>query len=111
MTGCSTCLSRPSNRHGCDYERLSATFHVHHERGPDYCHLLHGWLPGSGQPVEPWMAALIPAGEYVVQIAGRPLVLRPMPGRQADIQRGHEYYHYTIGGRLYAGTFVGRDSG
>lgn len=30
MTGCSTCLSRPSNRRGCDYERLSATFHVHH---------------------------------------------------------------------------------
>lgn len=20
------------------------------ERGPDYCHLLHGWLPSSGQP-------------------------------------------------------------
>ncbi len=34
-----------------------------------------------------------------------------MPGRQADIRRGHEYYHYMIGGRLYAGTFVGRDSG
>lgn len=65
----------------------------------------------KASPVEPWMAALIPAGEYVVQIAGHPLVLRPMPGRQADIQRGHEYYHYMIGGRLYAGTFVGRDSG
>lgn len=26
----------------------------------------------------------------------------------AGIQRGHEYYHYTIGPRLYAGTFVGR---
>lgn len=63
--------------------------------------------PARASPVEPWMAALIPAGEYVVQIAGHPLVLRPMPGRQADIQRGHEYYHYMIGGRLYAGTFVG----
>ena len=59
--------------------------------------------PARASPVEPWMAALIPAGEYVVQIAGHPLVLRPMPGRQADIQRGHEYYHYMIGGRLYAG--------
>ena len=67
--------------------------------------------PARASPVEPWMAALIPAGEYVVQVAGHPLVLRPMPGRQADIQRGHEYYHYIIGGRLYAGTFVGRDSG
>ena len=67
--------------------------------------------PARANPVEPWMAALIPAGEYVVQVAGHPLVLRPMPGRQADIQRGHEYYHYMIGGRLYAGTFVGRDSG
>ena len=61
--------------------------------------------PARASPVEPWMAALIPAGEYVVQVAGHPLVLRPMPGRQADIQRGHEYYHYMIGGRLYAGTF------
>lgn len=66
--------------------------------------------PARASPVEPWMAALIPAGEYVVQVAGHPLVLRPMPGRQADIQRGHEYYHYMIGGRLYAGTFVGRDT-
>ena len=55
--------------------------------------------PARASPVEPWMAALIPAGEYVVQVAGHPLVLRPMPGRQADIQRGHEYYHYMIGGR------------
>ena len=53
--------------------------------------------PARANPVEPWMAALIPAGEYVVQVAGHPLVLRPMPGRQADIQRGHEYYHYMIG--------------
>lgn len=67
--------------------------------------------PARASPVEPWMAALIPAGEYAVQVAGHPLVLRPMPGRQTDIQRGHEYYHYMIGGRLYAGTFVGRDSG
>lgn len=66
--------------------------------------------PARASPVEPWMAALIPTGEYVVQVAGHPLVLRPMPGRQADIQRGHEYYHYMIGGRLYAGTFVGRDA-
>lgn len=36
---------------------------------------------------------------------------KALAGRQADIQRGHEYYHYMIGGRLYAGTFVGRDSG
>ena len=56
--------------------------------------------PARASPVEPWMAALIPAGEYVVQVAGHPLVLRPMPGRQADIQRGHEYYHYMIGGLL-----------
>ena len=41
--------------------------------------------PARASPVEPWMAALIPAGEYVVQIAGHALVLRPMPGRQADI--------------------------
>lgn len=34
--------------------------------------------PARASPVEPWMAALIPAGEYVVQIAGHPLVLRPI---------------------------------
>lgn len=67
--------------------------------------------PARASPAESWMAALIPAGEYVVQVAGHPLVLRPAPGKQTDIQCGHEYYHYMIGGRLYAGTFVGRDSG
>lgn len=28
--------------------------------------------PARASPVEPWMAALIPAGEYVVQVAGHP---------------------------------------
>ena len=41
--------------------------------------------PARASPVEPWMAALIPAGEYVVQIAGHPLVLRPMPGDRKSV--------------------------
>lgn len=65
--------------------------------------------PARASLVEPWMSAIIPSGEYAVQIAGHPLVLRRTSGSRKDIQRGHEYYHYMIGGKLYAGTFVGRD--
>jgi hypothetical protein len=59
-------------------------------------------------PAESWMQRLVQGGEYVVQVAGHPLVLKPVPGTPDSIQSGHEYYHYTIGPRLYAGTFVGR---
>ena len=50
---------------------------------------------------------LVPAGEDVVMVGGRPLVLRPVALRAEDIQEGHRYYHYLIGGRVYAGIFVG----
>lgn len=62
----------------------------------------------AAAPAESWMADLVPGGEYVISIAGHTLVLKPVPGTPAGIQQGHEYYHYTIGPRLYAGTFVGR---
>lgn len=62
----------------------------------------------AAAPAESWMADLVPGGEYAISIAGHTLVLKPVPGTPAGIQRGHEYYHYTIGPRLYAGTFVGR---
>lgn len=61
-------------------------------------------------PAEQWMKEIIPAGEYTLSIAGHPLVLRPAKVSQKDIQEGHEFYHYLIGGRLYSGIFVGRDS-
>ena len=56
---------------------------------------------------EGWMKRLVPAGEYVVMVGVHPLVLRPVPLRAEDIQEGHRYYHYLIGGRVYAGIFVG----
>ena len=66
--------------------------------------------PARASPVEPWMSAIIPSGEYAVRIVGHPLVLRRTPESRKDIQRGHEYYHYMIGGKLYAGIFVGSDA-
>ena len=54
--------------------------------------------PARASPVEPLMAALIPAENMWCRLltsAGS----TSMPGRQADIQCGHEYYHYMIGGR------------
>lgn len=59
-------------------------------------------------PAESWMQRLVQGGEYSVQVAGHPMVLKPVHGTPDSIQNGHEYYHYTIGPRLYAGTFVGR---
>ena len=59
-------------------------------------------------PAESWMRDLVQGAEYTVYVAGHPLVLKPVPGTPDSIQSGHEYYHYTIGPRLYAGTFVGR---
>lgn len=61
-------------------------------------------------PAETWMKDIIPAGEYALSIAGHPLVLRPAKIAQKEIPTGHEFYHYMIGGSLYAGVFVGRDS-
>lgn len=59
-------------------------------------------------PVESWMARLVPGGEYSVQVAGHPLVLRPAESTADAIPAGHSYYHYTIGDRLFSGVFVGR---
>ena len=56
------------------------------------------------------MADLVPNGEYVVHVAGHPLVLRPAGITQKAIPKGHEFYHYLIGDKLYAGIFVGRDA-
>ena len=62
----------------------------------------------TATPAKSWMMNLVHGGEYTVNVAGHTLVLKPVPGTPAGIQQGHEYYHYTIGPRLYAGTFVGR---
>lgn len=53
------------------------------------------------------MKRLVPNGEYVVMVGVHPLVLRPVKFRAEEIPEGHHYYHYLIGGRVYAGIFVG----
>lgn len=62
----------------------------------------------TAAPAESWMKRLVPGGEYVVQVAGHPLVLRPAESTVDAIPAGHSYYHYTIGERLFSGVFVGR---
>ena len=59
-------------------------------------------------PAESWMQRLVQGGEYVVKVAGHPMVLRPADGTADAIPAGHSYYHYTIGERLFSGVFVGR---
>lgn len=63
----------------------------------------------TAAPAESWMKRLVHGGEYVVQVAGHPLVLRPAESTADAIPAGHSYYHYTIGERLFSGVFVGRD--
>lgn len=60
----------------------------------------------TAAPAESWMKRLVQCGEYVVQVAGHSLVLRPADGTADDVPAGHEYYHYTIGKRLFSGVFV-----
>lgn len=60
-------------------------------------------------PAEGWMKRLVQGGEYVVQVAGHSLVLRPANCPADDVPAGHRYYHYTIGERLFSGVFVGRE--
>lgn len=63
----------------------------------------------TAMPAESWMQRLVPGGEYAVQVAGHPLVLRPADGTAESVPVGHRYYHYTIGERLFSGVFVGRE--
>lgn len=56
---------------------------------------------------EAWMLEIVPRGEHVAFVDGRPLVLVPVPLWCEQVREGHRYYHYTIGGRVYAGIFVG----
>ena len=60
---------------------------------------------------EPWMKRLVPNGEYFVRVGGHPLVLKPTRIQEEDIPEGHQYYHYTIGGQVYAGVYVGEENG
>lgn len=59
--------------------------------------------------LEPWMTELAPNGEYAIDIGALlPMVLQPVRETVRNVPQGHEFYHYTIGRKLYAGIFVGR---
>lgn len=46
-------------------------------------------------PAESWMQRLVQGGEYVVQVASHPMVLRPADGTADDVPAGHWYYITT----------------
>ena len=54
-----------------------------------------------------YVRKLVPDGEYEVDVGGHTLVLRPTRLEPGSIPIGHEYYHYQIGEKVYAGMFVG----
>lgn len=89
------------------YEQLSM-FTMSMEQTTAICCFGRGLA--SATPIETWMTDLVPNGEYVIHVAGHPLVLRPAGITRKAIPKGHEFYHYLIGDKLYAGIFVGRDA-
>ncbi len=70
------------------------------------------YMNGRAAPtvrLEAWMTELVPNGEYAIDIGAQlPMVLRPVEGTMRSVSHGHEFYHYMIGRKLYAGIFVGR---
>ena len=46
----------------------------------------------------------------MVTVGKYPLVLRPVQLKRSEVQKGHEFYHYEVGGQMYAGVFVGGES-
>lgn len=60
---------------------------------------------------EDWMTALVPGGEYVINVGKHPLVLRPTATAADQVPVGHRYYHYMVGHQVYSGIFVGREKG
>lgn len=62
------------------------------------------------EPAESWMQRLVNGAEYFVLVGGRQMALRPTQRPAGGVPAGHKYYHYSVGEKLYAGTFVGRDS-
>lgn len=90
-------------------EQLSLFFEEAPTEAEAIC-LFHGERAIAKKP-EDWMTKLIPEGKYAVMVGRHPLVLRPVRGDRAQVQKGHEFYHYMINGRLYAGVFVGGDVG
>ena len=57
-----------------------------------------------------WEKRLVPDGEYVIMIGEHPLVMRKTKLKADEVPVGHEFYHYLIGGVVYAGIFIGTEN-
>lgn len=75
---------------------------------PAIC-LFDGSHCGAETPTE-WMKRLVPNGQYVVMVGEHPLVLQPTGLAENQVPEGHQFYHYQIGGIVYAGIFVGKEA-
>lgn len=62
------------------------------------------------EPPTEWMKRLVPNGQYVVVVGEHPLVLQPTGLTENQVPEGHQFYHYQIGGIVYAGIFVGKEA-
>lgn len=94
------------------FEQLSLFSQMSCSEKPNSSVTAVSYMNGRAAPtvrLEAWMTELVPNGEYAIDIGAQlPMVLRPVEGTMRSVSHGHEFYHYMIGRKLYAGIFVGR---
>lgn len=71
--------------------------------------LFDGRKYGVTEPTD-LMKRLVPRATYAVVVGDHPQALVPTRLKPSQIPEGHEFYHYMIGGNVYVGTFVGKES-
>lgn len=89
------------------FEQLSLFDLVKIENGATSC------FTGKTEPLESMtdlMKKLVPDGEFFVYVGAHPMVLRRTKLKREEIPEGHEFYHYTVGEKIYAGIFVGPEA-
>lgn len=77
-------------------------------RGVVAVSLFDGGKYGASEPDES-MKRLVPRAAYAVMVGDHPQVLVLTKLTPSQVPEGHEFYHYTIGGYVYAGVFVGKE--
>ena len=88
-----------------EYRQLSL-FDLVPRNQPGAINLMSGETK-STLPMADWMERLVPEGEFLVMVGKYPCVLRRTDLRRSEVKQGHEFYHYDVGGAIYAGVFVG----
>lgn len=71
--------------------------------------LFDGRKYGATEPTD-LMKRLVPRTAYAVMVGEHPQALVLTTLTPSQVPEGHEFYHYTIDGNVYAGTFVGKES-